>query len=268
MPLTSLPVFFFSHGSPINAIENNYFTHDWKELYQGTETPKAIVIFSAHWHVPGLRITTASPLPTIHDFGGFPEALFQQQYPAATATKTATDIIKILNKHDYDVITDINWGLDHGSWVLLKHLQPKADIPVIQISLNCQKTELQWHYELAKILKPLRQEGVLFIGSGGIVHNIQKWMMSRPQDSIAWAHDFDLAISQAIDQRDINTLIHYQNLPYAAEAVPTVEHYLPLIYCMGLTDEQDSPQHSRFSNLNRTDLSLCCSRSIRFSKHA
>ncbi|NRB42649.1 MAG: dioxygenase, partial [Pseudomonadales bacterium] len=164
------PVFFFSHGSPMNAIENNIFTQDWQALYRGTITPSAIVVFSAHWHVPGIRITTAKKLKTLHDFGGCPEALMQQQYPAATAIDTANKISAILKDQGHTIIHDENWGLDHGSWAVLKQLHPNADIPVIQISLDRSQSSLQWHYELAAALKPLRNEGVLFIGRGGIVH--------------------------------------------------------------------------------------------------
>ena len=264
MPNTQ-PVYFFSHGSPMNAIENNRFTADWLKLYQNSQAT-ALVIFSAHWHVPGIRITSAKKLATIHDFHGFPDLLHQQDYPAITASDTASEINSLLNSHGYNVMLDESWGLDHGSWSLLKHLQPKADIPVIQISLNNQEKDAQWHYDMAKTLKPLRDKGIVFIGSGGIVHNISKWMHSRAGDPINWAKDFDNAIAQAVDQRDINTLVNYQQLPFARDAVPTIEHYLPLIYCQALSDDNDIIQHSPIALEDNKDLASYCSRSIRFSR--
>lgn len=260
MPATQ-PVFFLAHGSPMNALENNYFTRDWQQLQQNCPVPAAIVVFSAHWHVPGTRIT-ASPRPeTIHDFSGFPPALYQQQYPAPGDPALATAIATHLQQQGFPCTLDTHWGLDHGSWVMLKRLYPAADIPVLQISMDSQQHDLHWHYQLAQTLSPLRDQGILFIGSGNIVHNIRKWMLSAADDPIDWARDFDREVANAIVERDLQTLFNYQTLPYANEAVPTVEHYLPLIYCMGLSNSGD---HLQFSDFGFEDLSTACSRSVRW----
>lgn len=256
-----MPVFFLAHGSTMNAIEDNYFVDDWLAIHNGTPQPKNIVVFSAHWETHGTRVTANQQPPTIHDFGGFPPALFAQQYPAKGNPELAAQLVQTLTTHGFNAALDERWGLDHGTWSLLKRLYPNADVPVLQISLDASQSDLQHHYHVAQALKPFREQGVLFIGSGNIVHNIAKWFRSRPSDSIAWAVEFDQAIAKAIVARDIETLVNYQNLPYANEAVPTVEHYLPLIYCMGLADESDTV---RFSEFPFHDLSTACSRSVRF----
>lgn len=255
------PVFFLAHGSPINALEDNYFVADWHHLHKGTPTPDAIVVFSAHWHVPGTRITGNKKPPTIHDFGGFPPALYQQQYPCPGSPALADNIAGTLMQQGFSASVDNSWGLDHGSWSLLTHLYPEADIPVLQISLDADQHDLMHHYRLGQALREYRDQGVLFIGSGNIVHNIRKWMTAGADDPIDWAVDFDQAIASAIEKRDISTLAHYHTLPYASEAVPTVEHYLPLLYVMGLSDESDS---LHFSDFGFADLSTACSRSLRW----
>lgn len=257
----TMPVFFLAHGSPMNALEQNYFTNDWLQLHEGCPTPKAIVIFSAHWHVPGTRILSSEQPKTIHDFGGFPPALYQQQYPCPGNPTLAKALKDSLSEAGFEASLDDNWGLDHGSWVILKHIYPEADIPVLQISLDVNRHDLTQHYAMAQALQTYRDQGVLFIGSGNIVHNIGKWMMSSPNDPIDWARDFDAVIADAIAARDIETLCQYSTLPYARDAVPTVEHYLPLIYCMGLTQADEA---LRFSDFGFEDLSTACSRSARW----
>ncbi len=256
-----MPHFFISHGSPMNAIEDNLFTRDWQTLHQGCPTPSAIVVFSAHWFVPGCYYSANTRLKTLHDFGGFPEALFQQQYPAPTALNTAEKIQQLMHNSGFEISANKSWGLDHGSWSVLSKLYPSADIPVLQISLNSNETDLHQHYLWAKSLRSLRDEGILFIGSGGIVHNIGKWMRSHEHDNFDWASHFDEAIAQALSENDLNTLFNYQHLPYAQDAVPTLEHYLPLIYNVGLKEEEDD---LRFSAFDERSLANSCSRSIRF----
>ncbi|HEY9033212.1 MAG TPA: 4,5-DOPA dioxygenase extradiol [Pseudomonadales bacterium] len=259
---TRMPVFFLAHGSPINALEDNYFVADWHRLHQGTPAPAAIVVFSAHWETAGTRISSNDVPPTIHDFGGFPPALYQQHYPCPGSPQLATTIAGTLMQYGFQAALDNSWGLDHGSWVILKHLYPDADIPVLQISLDRNQPDLLQHYRIGQALREYRDQGVLFIGSGNIVHNIRKWMTARPGDAIDWAVDFDRAIASAIEQHDINTLASYHTLPFAREAVPTVEHYLPLLYVMGLADNQD---RLAFSDFGFHDLSTACSRSLRFA---
>lgn len=256
-----MPVFFLAHGSPMNAVEDNHFVKDWQTISQNTPQPKAIVVFSAHWETAGTHITAHKLPPTIHDFGGFPPALFAQQYPAPGNPELAKQLAQHLSASGFSAEANTSWGLDHGSWVLLKRLYPNADIPVLQISLDASQQDLRHHYRIGQALQMFREQGVLFIGSGNIVHNIPKWFSARPGDSIAWAQDFDQAIAHAVDQHDIEILANYSDLPYAREAVPTVEHYLPLIYCMGLIEENEIITHSHFPF---SDLSTACSRSIRF----
>lgn len=257
-----MPVFFLAHGSPMNALEDNYFVADWHKLHQGTPRPSAIVVFSAHWHVPGTHITGHQKPPTIHDFGGFPPALYQQQYPCPGSPQLADNIAGTLMQNGLRARVDESWGLDHGSWTLLQHLYPNADIPVLQISLDASEHDLMQHYRIGQALREYRDQGVLFIGSGNIVHNIRKWMTASPSDPIDWAVEFDAAIAGAIEQGDIETLANYQQLPFASEAVPTVEHYLPLLYVMGLADEND---RLAFSDFGFHDLSTACSRSLCFT---
>lgn len=259
--MSRMPVFFLAHGSPMTAIEDNIFSQDWQRIHAGTPTPSAIVVFSAHWHVPGTRITGNDSPPTIHDFGGFPAELFAQQYPAPGSPQLAGQLAATLAEHGFHAEIDSRWGLDHGCWSLLKHLYPAADIPVLQISLDYSQADLLYHYRIGQALQSWRDQGVLFICSGNIVHNIRKWFGSHPDDPIDWAVDFDKAVATAIEQHDIDTLANYLALPYAKTAVPTVEHYLPLMYVMGLADTQDSLQFSDFGIRN---LSTACSRSVRF----
>jgi 4,5-DOPA dioxygenase extradiol len=261
MSHSSMPVFFLAHGSPMNAIENNYFTQDWLALHKGSPIPKAIVVFSAHWHVAGTRVLHCEHPKTIHDFGGFSQVLFDQQYPCPGASDLAVNIAGTLMQAGFRAHLDSNWGLDHGTWSILKHLYPQAQIPVLQISLDNTQHDLLHHYRLAQSLKEYRDQGVLFIGSGNIVHNIRKWMQAKPSDSIAWAVEFDKAIANAIENNDILTLANYHQLPFANDAVPTVEHYLPLLYVMGLRDESDT---LTFSDFGFADLSTACSRSLKW----
>ena len=259
-----MPVFFLAHGSPANAIETNHFTDDWHTLLNSPttpETPSAIVVFSAHWHVPGVRVLSSAKPKTIHDFGGFPPIMYEQQYPCPGNPKLAADIVQTLSNSDFDAATEDTWGLDHGTWCILKHLYPKADIPVLQISLDNRNDDVHYHLAIAQSLKAYRDQGVLFIGSGNIVHNIMKWMTSRPGDSTAWAVEFDNAMAEAVKTRNIAALADWASHPYARDAVPTIEHFLPLIYAWGLTDDSERQTHSAFPF---NDLGTACSRSIRF----
>lgn len=256
-----MPAIFLAHGAPSNALEQNMFTEDWLTLYQGMTKPKAIVLFSAHWHISGTIIQSQAEQKTIHDFAGFSAELFQCQYPAKGDPELAQNISQTLHEHGIQNQSKNDWGLDHGSWAILKHLYPDADIPCLQISMDINEHDLSKHFAIGKALQNFREQGVLFIGSGNIVHNIPKWMMIRASDPIDWAVDFDQAVWQAIQARDWQSLFNYQNMPYAHEAVPTVEHYLPLIYIAGLSDSNDAITCSNFAE---DSLASACSRSIRF----
>jgi len=233
----SMPVLFLGHGNPMNAIEENEFTKGWSDAGKNIARPNAILCISAHWETPGTYVTAMDRPPTIHDFGGFPQQLFDVQYPAPgdveMAKETKAGITKTPVGFNYD------WGLDHGCWVVLSRLYPKADIPVIQLSLDYNKPA-QWHFELAKELAFLRKKGVLIIGSGNIVHNLGmiNWKDNKPFD---WAIEAGDIVKKLIKQHDFESLIKYDTLGKAMQlAIPTPEHYLPLLYTLALKGDQDN----------------------------
>jgi 4,5-DOPA dioxygenase extradiol len=237
-----MPVLFAGHGSPMNAIEQTIFGDQLQALgqqfRQRLPTPKAILVISAHWQTVGTQVVGSERPQIIHDFYGFPEKLFKLDYPVAGSPSLA--------KRVHDLIPSAKvtrtWGLDHGSWSVLVHLFAKADIPVVQMSLNETLTNEQ-HYELAKSLRPLRDEGVLIIGSGNIIHNLRLLQRTPSEnDAPLWAYEFDSYIAGALMDRDAEKLCRYDiELPAQAKlAVPTPEHYLPLLYTAALAEDSDS----------------------------
>lgn len=226
-----LPAFFFGHGNPMNAIASNGYTEAWRRLGQEMPRPKAILSISAHWFVPGTGVTISTAPRTIHDFGGFPSELYQVQYLAPGDPALARRIQKLLSH--LDVTLDNTWGLDHGTWSVLRHVYPAADIPVVQLSIDETKPA-PFHFEIGKRLAPLRNEGVLVIGSGNLVHNLHTYAWGRhPRDPYDWAVRFEIAAKQMILGGDFNPLVHYERLgPDAALSIPTPDHYLPLLYVL------------------------------------
>jgi len=255
MPEITLPSLFLAHGNPMNALSANVFSKDWQTLLAGAR-PRAILVVSAHWCTRGTLITGNQRPATIHDFGGFPQALFDMQYPSPGDPALAAEIAASL---PVPVGVSDDWGLDHGTWSVLVHLFPEADIPVLQLSLAPDQPA-EYHFRLGQALRPWRERGVLIIGSGNIVHNLRKWMQ-EPQGDPSWAIAFDSYIATAITKRDWPALIHYQNGPNARDAVPTVEHYLPLLYCAGAAQEDDPIKMSSFSP---STLEFVSMRSVRF----
>lgn len=248
-----MPALFIAHGTPMNALENNQFTRSWQQLNQQTKTPKAILCISAHWLTDGCYVTGQSKPPTIHDFGGFPQALYDYQYRCLGKPELANQLGGLINAASTD-----QWGLDHGSWSVLKHLYPGANIPVVQLSIDKNKSPQQ-HYEFAKKLQILRSQGVLIIGSGNIVHNISKWM-SNPNGPIDWARVFNQHIVSALKANDHQAVINYQQHPYANDAVPTLEHYVPLLYIIALQQQAETICFSKFTEQN---LETCSMTSLR-----
>lgn len=239
-PTPKMPVLFLGHGSPMNAIEENEFVRGFREIATKIPTPKVILCISAHWETPGTWVTSMSNPKTIHDFGGFPPELHQVQYPAPGSPEWAQETRKIIKKTE--VVLDENWGLDHGSWSVIKHLYPLANIPVIQLSLDYRKGP-QYHYELAKELAALRERGVLIIGSGNMVHNLGKVAWRRLNETFAfdWAEEAQSKMNAYIDSKQHESLIHYSKLGTAFNlAIPSPEHYLPLLYTLALQDEGDT----------------------------
>ena len=230
-----MPVLFVGHGSPMNAIEENEFVKGFREMATTLPRPKAILCISAHWETQGTYVTAMRQPKTIHDFGGFPEALYQQHYPAPGDPILANEIQAMI--HKTPVNGDLNWGLDHGAWTVLKHFYPYADIPVVQCSLDYTK-DPQFHYDLAAELKPLRKRGILIIGSGNMVHNLGRLDWNRLNE-VGYAYDWAAEASEKMKKSmftgDHASLIRYREQGKDFQlAIPSPEHYLPLLYVLGL----------------------------------
>jgi len=234
---TRMPALFIGHGSPMNTIEDNDFRRSWQELGKTLPRAKAILCISAHWETMGVAITASQSSDTIHDFYGFPKALFDVQYPSPGSPELALHIADLLDGEK--VHLDTERGLDHGAWSVLQPMYPAAEIPVLQLSLDRTRSAAA-HYELAKKLKPLREQGVLIIGSGNIVHNLRvfNFEQTKPYD---WATVFDQMVKNCILQKDHAALCNYPLFgQMAALSIPTAEHYLPLLYILALQQDGDS----------------------------
>ena len=230
-----MPVVFVGHGSPMNAIEDNVFSRTWRALGESLPRPEAVLCISAHWETRGARITGASHPSTIHDFHGFPEALFEVRYPAPGHPGFAHRVQELLGDQAH---VDATRGLDHGAWSVLRVMYPDADVPVVQLGIDTARAG-EHHYQLAKALAPLRDEGVLVLGSGNIVHNLAKWNPRDPHP-LEWARRFDEAVKHRIRMRDHAALADWPRLGAdAASAIPTPEHYLPLLYVLALQRDDD-----------------------------
>ena len=230
-----MPVLFVGHGSPMNAIEHNAFTQALTDASTRLPQPKAVCVVSAHWVTAGTNVLASSHPRTIHDFYGFPRPLYEVQYPAPGAPAEAEKVAS-----NAEIRPDKERGLDHGSWSVLRHMYPKADVPAFQLSLDERRT-FKEHLELGSEIQSLRKRGVLIIGSGNIVHNLRRIDWNDPHGAYDWAVEFDAKVKQAVDQHDVSALAAPQKWGEALleTAHPTVEHYLPLLYCMGSTDEKD-----------------------------
>ena len=230
-----MPVLFVGHGSPMYVIEENEFTETWKKLGETIPKPKSIICISAHWETRGTHVTAMQTPQTIHDFGGFPSELYEIQYPAPGNPELAKEAIKAIT--GTQVQADEKWGLDHGTWSFIRRMYPKAEIPVIQMSLDYNKSPKE-HYELAKELASFRDKGVLIIGSGNIVHNLRKVAWDKPdyeEYGFDWALEANEILKKLIVADDHKKLIDYDLLGREVQmAVPTPDHYLPLLYALAL----------------------------------
>src|SRR5579864_4299405 len=224
-----LPVIFFGHGNPMNAVQHNGYTEGWRTIGRQLRKPSAILSISAHWFVPGTGVTVSTAPRTIHDFGGFPRELYQVQYPAPGDPSLARRVQQLLAP--LDVTLDNSWGLDHGTWSVLRHVYPAADIPIVQLSIDERKLA-SFHFEIGKKLAPLREEGVLVVGSGNLVHNLHAYAWGRHMpDPYDWAVRFEQDAKQMMVAGEYKPLIEYEKL--GAEAllsIPTPDHYLPMLY--------------------------------------
>jgi 4,5-DOPA dioxygenase extradiol len=229
----TMPAIFFGHGNPMNALYENDYTRGWAEIGLEMPKPKAILCVSAHWYIPGVAVTAMQVPRTIHDFGGFPPELFAVQYPAPGSPELAKRVQELLAPNA--VAGDFRWGLDHGTWAVLCHVFPEADVPIVQLSID--KTQPPaFHYELAKLLAPLREEGVLVASSGNIVHNLHTYSWGQHAvEPFEWALRFEKTARELILSDDHMPLIGYETLGQDAElSIPTPEHYLPLLYVLAL----------------------------------
>ncbi|MGZ3593571.1 MAG: 4,5-DOPA-extradiol-dioxygenase [Syntrophales bacterium] len=229
----TMPAIFLGHGNPMNALERNSWTDAWSAIGKEITKPEAIVAVSAHWYVPYTSVTAMTAPQTIHDFGGFPRALHEVKYPAPGSPELATRVQALLEP--LAVGRDMQWGLDHGTWSVLYHVFPHADIPVIQLSIdNLQPAA--FHYEIGKRLVPLRDEGVLIIGSGNLVHNLHAYAWGqRNMEPFDWAVEFEQLVCKLLLAHEDRSLIEYEELgSNAMLSIPTPEHYLPLLYVIGL----------------------------------
>ncbi|HEY0429778.1 MAG TPA: 4,5-DOPA dioxygenase extradiol [Pyrinomonadaceae bacterium] len=230
-----MPVLFIGHGNPMYGIEENVYTRGWQKSIENLPKPKAILVVSAHWETRGTRVTAMPKPRVIYDFGGFPQALFEAKYPAPGSPEIANEIAENL-KRTLIELDEADWGLDHGTWTVLRHLYPKANVPVLQLSLDYAKPAAQ-HYELAKELSFLRDRGVLVIGSGNMVHNLRQINFRAPQ-TYDWAVSANEKFKDLILRDGHDKLIKYESLGNeVALAIPTAEHFLPLLYALALKKE-------------------------------
>jgi|SRR5579872_1272876 len=237
LPATArMPVLFVGHGSPMNAIEDSPYTQAWKTLGERLPRPAAVLCVSAHWMTRGVSLVHVGTQPrTIHDFGGFPPQLYAQQYPAPGAPDFAQAAIDLVRSTELQ--PDKSWGLDHGAWSVLIRMYPEAKIPVFQLSLDLTRTA-RAHYDLARELKPLREKGVLILGSGNLVHNLHAMMPGGK--TYDWAEQFDISIARAMEQRNFEAVVNAElQRGIGHLAHPTTEHFLPLLYALGPADAAD-----------------------------
>jgi 4,5-DOPA dioxygenase extradiol len=235
-----MPVLFVGHGSPMNAIEENEFTSGWQTIAKGIRKPTAILCISAHWETKGTFVTAMEKPKTIHDFGGFPKVLFDVEYKAPGSKWLADETKKIITTTPVGL--DESWGLDHGSWSVLKRLYPAADVPVVELSLDYTKGA-QYHYDLAKELAGLRKKGVLIVGSGNMVHNFQYAQMGPDglgKVALDWAIEANANFKKLITANDVKPLIDYKSNKAFHLSAPTPEHYLPMLYAIALRGKNEN----------------------------
>lgn len=234
----TLPAIFFGHGNPMNAVSRNAYTEAWRRIGAGLRRPRAILCVSAHWYVPGTGVTVSTAPRTIHDFGGFPRRLYQVKYPAPGDPDLARRVQRLLAP--LPVGLDESWGLDHGTWSVLCHVYPDADVPVVQLAID-ETQPPAFHYEIGQRLAPLRSEGVLVVGSGNLVHNLHAYAWGRHvPEPYGWAVRFEDRAKELLVVGEHRPLVDYESLGGdALLAIPTPDHYLPLLYVIGTRQRDD-----------------------------
>lgn len=247
------PLFFIGHGSPMNAIADNAYTQTLAKLRSLCPNPRAILCISAHWMTDGTWVTHMTNPRTIHDFGGFPKELFDVQYPAPGSPEVAELVSKSLSPNAG--LDDQDWGLDHGTWSVLRHIFPKADIPVVQLSLDLSQPP-EYHAMIGTQLRSLRQENILILGSGNLVHNLRQIRWAENAPPFPWAIEFDEWLKERLQKKDFAPLMHgYLEMDSGKLSVPTPEHYLPLLYILGASDPADQ-LHFEYEEIQNGSISM------------
>ena len=236
---TRMPVLFVGHGNPMNAVQDSVWSRAWSELGRRLPRPRVVLSVSAHWYLPGTAATAMAHPRTIHDFGGFPRELFEVQYPAPGDVALVRRLRELLAP--VPVRADLAWGLDHGTWSVLCHVFPDAEVPVVQLSIDETRAP-DFHHDLGRRLMPLRDEGVLILGSGNVVHNLHTYAWGRrPVEPFDWAARFEAFVRARVERGDHGPLVDYLSLGRDAElSIPTPEHYLPLLYVLGASTADDA----------------------------
>jgi 4,5-DOPA dioxygenase extradiol len=253
--MATMPVLFLGHGSPMNTLELNRYTQAWRSLGGALPCPRAILVISAHWYFGATAVTAMADPRTIHDFYGFPQALFDFEYPAPGAPDLAQAVVDVVKPHWVGLDHD-QWGLDHGTWSVLAHLYPNADIPVVQLSINALKP-LDYHVELAARLAPLRDQDVLIVASGNVVHNLRRIQWNRPEDAFDWAKRFDEAAEEQMSHAPGDILKLAEHPDYDA-SVPTPDHFIPLLYVAGLAAAGEGHARAIVHGYSLGSLSMTC----------
>lgn len=255
MSPSKTPALFIGHGSPMNTLELNGYTRAWRAFGETLSRPRAILVISAHWYF-GATAVTAMPRPrTIHDFYGFPQALFDVEYPAAGAPDIAAEIVEAVKPEWVGLDLD-QWGLDHGTWSVLAHMYPLADVPVLQLSINALKP-LSYHLDLARRLATLRERGVMILGSGNVVHNLRRLQWDKPELGYDWAERFDDAVAAQLADApgDILKVLEHPDFDLA---VPTPDHFVPMLYLAGLADAEGSGLSALLRGYAMGSISMTC----------
>ena len=253
--MTRMPALFIGHGSPMNALERNGFTEAWRAFGKQLPRPRALLVVSAHWYIGATAVTAMAQPRTIHDFYGFPQALFDFEYPAPGAPDIAAEIAEALKPTWCGLDVD-QWGLDHGTWSVLTHLYPQADIPVLQLSINALKP-MEYHVELGAQLASLRDRGIMVLASGNVVHNLRRVQWNQPDAAFDWAERFDDAVAQQLAEAPEDVLKLMDHPDYKT-AVPTPDHFVPLLYVAGMAAAQNAPLQPLVRGYAMGSISMTC----------